>query len=832
MYSADKPLTRHLLDKATALVSRKTKGTSITSSLTSDVDSYIRSVFYKIAGPALNQNNLVLLAVGGYGRREIAPFSDIDLMFLSKKEDAETSQTVRKILYSLWDSGINISHSFRVVDQAVSDASKDFTIRTSMIDARYVAGSSGVFDLYLNEVLPKLLFRDRKNFISEILGDIEKRHKSYDDSFCMLEPNIKDGIGGLRDIHAVFWLTKSALRIESLDDLNKALGRRASNNLTKAYEFFLRLRVCLHIIAGSKNDIVNFESHKEASEMLCIRNTSRLLGAEIMMSMLYRRLKGVNETLRNVMSLSAKKHFGYRLNFIVKKINDIFSLSKNEIIANDMLSLKNPENLFEAFRIYAVSGKKFSDQLKEALTSRALFLSKSTRFTRSAHSIFFEILKSKRVYETLREMHSAYLLDRYIPEFGRLRNLVISEPYHTHTVDEHTLLAVKNLEELSLPFSEGAAFFKSFFPLRDQKLLYLSILLHDIGKGGTKHNHDSHEEAGYVMLKHILERMALAVHERRKVEFLVKHHILMAKLAFTRDVDEPETVARLSEAVEDIANLDSLYLMTYADMSAVNPQFFNRWKASLLNELYNKTKRFLSGEERRSIADLDAGLKGFVSLMPLKYLNSYDDKNIAKDYALFKELIKGGTSVAIEERNNGSTCVTVAARDRQGLFLSIIAALTYLGLNIISAKIFTGREGIAVDKIMVSNWKELSWSGMEEQVKNNILSFVGNKGELERLNIMRPERRAINYRYKEFIEIDNETSDESTILEFFVPDRIGLLYDVSKVLCDCDVDIRSSIINTDGDIARDVFYLQSGMRKLEAEKIVAVLNKIRDVLYE
>ncbi|TAN44199.1 MAG: HD domain-containing protein [Nitrospirae bacterium] len=832
MYSVDKPLTHYLLNKATDFINRKTKGTSITSSLTSDVDSYVRSVFYKISGDALVQDNLVLLAVGGYGRREIAPFSDIDLMFLSKKEDSETSQTVQKILYNLWDSGINISHSYRVVDQAVSDASKDFTIRTSMIDARYVAGSSGAFDLYSNEVLPKLLFRDRKNFIREILSDIEKRHELYDDSFCMLEPNIKDGIGGLRDIHSVFWLTKSALRIESLDDLNKALGKRASNNLTKAYEFLLRLRVCLHIIAGSKNDIVNFESHKEASEMLGIGNTSRLLSAEIMMSMLYRRLKGVNETLRNVMGLSAKKHFGYRLNFIVKRVNDNFSLSKNEIIANDMTSLKNPENVFDAFKIYAATGKKFSIHLKEALTSRALFFSGRMRFTRNAHAIFFEILKSKRVYETLREMHNTYLLDRYIPEFGRLRNLVISEPYHTHTVDEHTLLAVKNLEELSLPFSEGAAFFKSFFPLREQKLLYLSILLHDIGKGEAKHNHDSHEEAGYVMLKHILERMALAAHERKKVEFLVKHHILMARLAFSRDVDEPETVAQLSEAVENIDNLDSLYLMTYADMSAVNPQFFNKWKASLLNELYLKTKRFLSGEERRSIAAANKGLKDFVSLMPLKYLNSHDDKTITKDYALFGKLMKDGTSIEIEERNDGATCITVAAIDRQGLFLSIIAALTYQGLNIISAKIFTGKEGIVIDKITVSNWKTLWWSGMEEQVKNNILSFTGNKCEIGRLNIKKPERRAITYRYKEFIEIDNETSDESTILEFFVPDRIGLLCDVSKVLCDCDVDIMSSIINTDGDIARDVFYLQSGTRKLGPEKVVAVLYRIRDVLYE
>ncbi|MBF0329814.1 MAG: [protein-PII] uridylyltransferase [Nitrospirae bacterium] len=820
-----------LLDKAINLITTKAKGPSITSSLTLDVDSYMRSVFYEIAGPASNKKDLVLLAVGGYGRREIAPFSDIDLMFLSKKEDYETSQNVQKILYSLWDRGINISHSYRIIDQAVSDASKDFTIRTSMLDARFVAGSFSVFDLYSNEVLPKLLFRERKNFIGEILSDIEKRHGAYDDSFYMLEPNIKDGIGGLRDIHSVFWLAKSALRIESLDELNKALGKRASINLTKAYEFLLRLRVCLHVISGSKNDIVDFDSHREAAEMLGIRNTARLLAPEIMMSMLYRRLKGVNETLHDVMGLSARKHFGYRLNFIVKKINNNFSLSKNELIANDMASLRNPENVFEAFKIYSATGKKFSRQLKEGLTSRALFFSKNMRFTRTTHSFFFDILTSKRVYQTLREMHNTYLLDRYIPEFGRLRNLVIYEPYHTHTVDEHTLLAIKNLEGLSFPFSEGAVFFKGFFPLQDQKLLYLAILLHDIGKGGAKH-HDRHEEAGYVMLKQILERMPLAVHERKKVEFLVKHHILMARLAFSRDVDEPETVSQLSEAVENIDNLDSLYLMTYADMSAVNPQFFNKWKASLLNELYTKTKRFLTGEKRRSIIASNEGLEKFIALMPLKYLNSYDDASISKDYLLVAKLKEFSTSVSIEERSDGATCITVASKDRQGLLLSIIAALTYQGLNIISAKIFTGKEGIVVDKITVSNWKQLWWSGMEEQVKNNIIRFVHNKGETIQLNINKPAYRAVDYRYKKFIEIDNEASDETTILEFFVPDRIGLLHDISKVLYDCDVNIMSSIINTDGDIARDVFYLQSHMRKLDAEKVLTVLYKIKDVLYE
>jgi [protein-PII] uridylyltransferase len=793
--------------------------------------------------------DLALVAVGGYGRREIAPFSDIDIMLLAKKGDDITVQAAQSLLYRLWDMGINISHSFRTMNECIEDAMKDIRTRTSLVESRFLAGSETLFNEFKQDIYQKLLFKDKKEFIGGILREIERRHREYGDSVYLLEPNVKEGRGGLRDIHSISWLLKTGLRINDIEGLREILSISDYSHFIKAYDFILKTRLCLHFISKRRNDILSFEFQDETAKNVGLKDTKRFLSSEILMRLYYKKAKNIMDVLSKIVGICSRQYINFPIPVGIKKITDDFYLSKNEIIVKDRSLFRNTDKIFEAFHIYSITGRKFSPQVRDAIRSRFLFINKKTRSSRRAIMYFLDILKGNRVYETLREMHDTGILDRFIPEFGRLRHLVIHEPYHRYTVDEHTLLAIRNLEMLKSTHHKKLQYLTPILKGVKQETLFLSILLHDIGKG-TPEKH--HEDYGYRILKGIMERFNIEHNDRQKIEFLVKNHIVLSKLALMRDIDAPETITQLAEIVENEGNLDALYLMTYADMTAVNPNFWTEWKAYLFHDVYIRTKAHLMGITGQYLDITDREIKEFVKNMPDRYLisNTIDAINI--DYQMAIMPADKRPLVSISEREDGTAEFVIVTDDMPGLFSKIVGVLGSRGLNILRARLYTGKDGLVIDKILISNWRDMWWEGMEEQIKDELRQAIGTRQEAKEVNGSlfmvhgNDERSTVNYeriispiagsllpvskRFESFIEIDNETSGEYTVLELFSHDRLGLLYDISTRLYTHGIDIVSAVINTEDRVARDVFYLQHGGDKLNAESVIKVLNSIQAVI--
>ncbi|HXW68883.1 MAG TPA: nucleotidyltransferase domain-containing protein, partial [Dissulfurispiraceae bacterium] len=437
--------------RASELIDRRFTGNSIVLDLTEQVDNLLSEAFrtaLKDSYPGAVPYDLALIAVGGYGRSEMVPYSDIDIMLLSRGRDKKTTEYAQAVLYKLWDMGLNISHSFRTLVECLQDSIKDPKTRTAIIDSRFLMGDRTVFEEFRRDIYPQILFKRKQDFVGSILSEVNKRHKTFEDSVYLLEPNVKEGIGGLRDVHTITWLSKVILKIDNLSGLASIFAKNDYMHLMKALDFFLMMRLSLHIISKRRNDVLSFDFQDAVAQRMGFKNTKRFMAAEIMMRLYYKKAEAISSVLKRVMNISGRKYIHFPPNLSIKKITDDFYLSRNEITVKDRGIFRNVDKMMEAFSIYSVSGRKFSDQVEESLRGKALFISRQVRPSRKSVAAFMGILKGERVYDTLRLMHEMGILDRFIPEFGRLRCLVIYEIYHRYTVDEHSLIAVRNLEIL------------------------------------------------------------------------------------------------------------------------------------------------------------------------------------------------------------------------------------------------------------------------------------------------------------------------------------------------------------------------------------------------
>lgn len=811
---------------ASQLLTGGSPGKSIVFELTAMVDEVLADSFMaaKIRSVA---DDLALVAIGGYGRSEMVPYSDIDIMLLSRGRDRKTAESAQSVFYKLWDLGLNISHSFRTLDECLFDAVSDPKTRTSLIDSRFVSGSKALYDEFIRDVYPKILFKKKQDFVGSILSEVQARHKTYEDSVYLLEPNVKDGIGGLRDMHTLTWLSRVVLKIDALPGLRTVLPANDYQHLVKAFDFLLRVRLGLHIMSQRRNDVLSFEYQDAVARLIGLKDTKRFVAAEIMMRLYYKKADVIRGALARVMNISGRRYISFPVNLGIRRITDEFCIAKNEITVKDMGIFNSSEKIMEAFGVYSSSGRKFSSRVKECIRGRALFISGKIRPSKKAVACFLDILKGGRVYNTLREMHEMGILDRFIPEFGRLRHLVIYEIYHRYTVDEHSLLAVRNLEALKNPRHAKLGYLSDILKGTRQHVIFLAILLHDIGKGGYGRLGGNHEESGYKMLKAVTERFNIEHEDRTRIEFLVRNHIVLSKLALNRDSEAQETVTQLAEIVENEENLDLLYLMTYADMTAVSPDFWTEWKAYLFHDLYIKTKDHLHGVKAKQYRTSDTGVLGFIGSMPERYVIATTSDTLLSDYALWAGVVNEAPATKVLERPDGTAEITVAAPDRPGLFSKIVGVLSQRGLNILRARIYTADNGPVLDKILLSNWNSVWWEGLEAQLREDLYNAIAGDAPV------RPGRGALKYipagkPLGSSIEIDNETSENYTLLEIFLPDRIGLLYDIAEQLYLNGIDIFSAIINTEDSVAQDVFYLQYKGGKLADDSVLKIMRAMYD----
>ena len=799
-------------------------------------ERYTASVDEKVAGifnSLVDDPELLLIATGGYGRRELAPFSDIDILFLA--ESRKNTGATERVLYRLWDEKLDISHAFRTLKECIEEAFSDIRTRTTLLEARYLAGSRRLFAQFSDEVYPAIAYRKQKQFVAEKLKEREKRHISTGDSIYLLEPHVKEGDGGLRDIHAVLWLARVVFRIGDLNGLSAILRGHDYKRFLDAYDFMIQIRYCLHRESRRQNDILSFEYQRAVAACLGFQDSTKFSGAERMMRYYYLKGRIIRDISHAVMVRCSRQFAPVFRDFTNKKISDDFALSGGKLIAkNDALFSGHSEKIMEAFYHFSRTDKKFSDRLRELIRESLPRINRRTRSIPAAVYHFREIMRGKRVYETLREMHESGVLGRFIPEFGALRSLVVHEAYHLYTVDEHTLLAIRNLERLRTTTVKSLEVLKEII-LGTEKLdvLFLSILFHDIGKAVGRH----HEEEGYKRLKSIMERLNMPSDKRLRIGFLVRNHVLMSRIAMTREIDDPEVIARFADAVEDRENLRAIYLITYADMSAVNPQFWNAWKSSLLEKLYARTSQYLSGSggvtKQRDVSALfpretalQNELSRFLAAMPDRYLLSTTDARLKEDFLLHRKASVQGTAVRIDVMPDGIAEIVIGASDAPGLFARIVGFLSMKKLNIVHGRIYTGKNGIVIDKIAVSNWKDVWWDGLEHDIVKGLEDAVMERKDLQ---LAGPNHGAHGL-FDAFVEIDNESSELYTLVEIFSQDRIGLLYDISKMLYQKGVGVVSARINTEAGVVQDIFSVCSGGGKLDYEKGLEILSGLWHIL--
>ncbi|MBI5641825.1 MAG: HD domain-containing protein, partial [Nitrospirae bacterium] len=685
------------------------------------------------------------------------------------------------------------------------------------------------------KVYPEIAYKRQKDFVREKLQEMEKRHMGSGDSVFLLEPHIKEGEGGLRDVHTAYWLSKVALKTAGPSEFFGLPNPSDRKRFLSAYDFLLRTRFCLHLESCRKNDILSFEYQRNVSQGLGFRDSKKFRAAERMLRYYYLKSKVIKDVTRSLMVTCSRSYVPVFRDFRIMKITDDFSVSGGRLIAvRENLLADRPEKIIESFYWLAKTGKKFSLVMKDNIRTNLLKINRRRRSSPEAVHYFLEIFRGPRVYETLREMHETGVLGRFVPEFGALRSLVVHEPYHMYTVDEHTLHAVRYLEELKTTrYRHLEGLQKILLGMERLDTLFMALLFHDIGKAAGRH----HEEEGYKRLKHIMERFNLDIKKRMRIEFLVRNHILMSRTAMRSEASDAGVVAGFADAVGDPENLKAIYLITYADMSAVNPGFWTTWKAYLLRELYENTMAYLTGiSENRtgyfkaltefSPASLLRSVEEFVEEMPERYVLSTPADRVVNDYRLLREASKTGFAMRTDSSADGVAELSVSAGDRPGLFSKIVGLLLSRGLNIVNGKIFTGKKGVVIDRISVSNWKEVWWDGLETDLEQGLRSVITDERPVPVV------RRSANIAspFDIFIEIDNEASEEFSVVEVFSPDRMGLLYDVTDVMFREGVNIVSARINTEAGLAQDVFYVQTEKEKIDYQKAQELLWQLWNVL--
>lgn len=821
-------------------------GGEIVSSYTTMMDHLIRHLFEVASGdfvrryPSLNAR-CTLVAQGGYGRMEMNPHSDIDLLFLHAwKPTAYVESVAEKVLYTLWDGGLQVGHATRSISESIKLAGKDMKVRASLIDARYLCGDLALYGEFEKAVEEHLLKKSRDRFIREKLAENRLRRERYGGSVYLLKPDIKESEGGLRDIHTALWIAKIKHHVKELDELvhHGILQPGDLSELREARDFLWRVRNELHFSAGKHQDQLTFEEQERVARALGFKDEGALKGVEAFMRAYYLRASQVSRIATLIIHRAADsidpsppkgRSAGREIRDGVRVFRGTLWISKPDIPVQD------PENLITIFVDAQRHGAELSHETRELIRGHLGLIDDRFRRCAAIGALFFQILKWKeRVYETLSEMHRCGVLGTLIPEFGRLLCMVLHDLYHIYTVDQHSLRLVMELERL-----RGGEF-RDNLPLLTQlarevektEVLYLGLLFHDIGKGYGS----GHSERGARMARQIARRFRLNADDTAQLVFLVRYHLLFAHTAFRRDLEDDKTFVDFSRTMGTIGNLKMLYLLTYADLRAVGPEVWNNWKASLLEELYLKTLELLESQEKGELAREDRRsrtrrikarlrrrlarrfpperVRAFFDLMPERYFLTTPEDEVPSHFELMEKFAgQAYLSILRHFPEREFSEVVICAKDRPGLFARITGVFAALGLDILSARITTRKDGIILDVFRISHagkreavMDQRKWSRVDatlEEILSGSMDVACLVDETRRPSLFRKAPPKV----PTVIQIDNEASDDFTVVEVYTQDRIGVLFSITYGLHLLGLSIYLAKISTNVDQVADVFYV-------------------------
>ncbi len=785
-----------------------------------------------------------LVAIGGYGRGELNPHSDIDIMFLSR--DEADGKRAPELLYLLWDAGLDVGYSVRTMKECVSLARQDAKIRTSLMESRLIAGDSSLYAEFLASMKSDVFYRKVREFNTEKIAERSATRLKFGGSIYLREPNVKEGGGGLRDVHTALWIAFAHFRVFSLAEL-VALGVVTEGQYAvflRSRNFLWRVRNELHYLSGRKNDHLTFDLQEQAARDFQYRDSKHLFAVERFMKAYFLHARNIKEFSNLIAEAALPKQ--PRRWFDRKQALGPFTLIGRILIpASDKECEGNASAVLTAFELARTHHASFSDKLKALI--RTCRIDDSARSAPEAAAIFLGILNNPdELSETLTLMKDLRFLGRYLPEFRAIQTLARHDYYHLYTVDEHILLAVKNLQGLwSGQFSAPTTLREAFAGIRKRWILTLAVLLHDLGKA-YRSDHESH---GVPIAEAILARLGVTGEDRLRILFLIGNHLLMSNLSQRRELSDPNVIARFSRTVGDRENLALLYLLTFADISAVHPSSWTQWKATLLQDLYlrslhhfDTSVQAVEAEHARLLAasvrireaahrlfapeEIDA----FLAAMPEPYILSTSAHRVIEHIEMMKRLPV--EKLAIEYRHypeKGYTELTVCAYDAYGMFYRTAGTLAAKNLNIVRAQVYTSKNGVMIDTFRVTDpegkiydYNE-AWESLRSELRKALSGHFRPPG-----TGFYAQARASAAMVVASVEFDNESSDVFTIIDITGRDRVGFLYRVTKALYELNLDIGSAKIVTEGARVMDSFYVTDLLRRKIIDSVR--LAKIKEAL--
>lgn len=828
---------------ATRLIASPAAGHECAAAQSFLIDQIVRLIYdyvvryqYPVANHSTGEH-VCIAAVGGYGRGEMAPHSDVDIAFLTPmKKNSWTEQAIEAMLYMLWDLGLKIGHSSRSIDEMVRQARSDLTIRTALLEGRYVWGDQDIYREASVRFWKDVVGGTARDFVAQKLEERDQRHKKMGDSRYVVEPNVKDGKGGLRDLHTLYWIGKYIHQVRSAAELVDAglLTITEFRGFRRSANFLWAVRCHLHDLTGRAEDRLTFDMQREVASRMRFADRPGKSAVERFMQYYFLNAKRVGD-LTGVFLAQLDDQFAARdRRFIPAILRRRPRKLSGFVLDRGRLALPHPEFFREdpvrLIEIFQLSDKHSVDIHPSAMRQASVdagLIDRHVRADPRANALFMDVLCSPRDPEmVLRWMNEAMVFGRFVPDFGRVVAQMQFDMYHHYTVDEHSIRAIgllARIESGALKDDHPLAY-GMMKKLVSRRVLFVATLLHDIAKG----RRGDHSVLGAEVAKKLCPRLGMTAAETQEVAWLVRHHLLMSATAFKRDLTDYKTIADFAAMVTSPERLKLLLILTVVDIRAVGPGIWNSWKRQLLGNLFEATEEMLrlghkQHGRRERVQAKKAAVKALVALDDARFTpiaRKLDDAYwIAEPEDIIVQNVQlidahGGAPLTISAQfysARGATLVTVSAADHPGLFYRIAGGIHLAGGNIIDARIHTRRDGMALDNFLVQDPLGRPFREDEQiaRLKSAIEDALANRVALTPRLIARPTARprADAFRIAPVVLVDNKASNRFTVIEVNALDRPALLNRLAFALFDLKCIVHSAHIATFGERAVDTFYV-------------------------
>lgn len=841
-------------------------GRVVVQELTAAFDQ-LNDILFQVVSADLDPDavaSCALFALGGYGRSEMNPKSDLDLMFFYEPAGEQAAKTISdRMLYLLWDLNLDVGYSVRSSKDCI-EQSQDTTVRTSLLDARLLSGNYDLYELFVKKVGHYVLNHDSQTFIKLKLEENNERRKKYGSSVYVLEPNLKEGEGGLRDLHSALWIARVKFKAANIRELviKGVLNEDQVEEYHSALDYLWHVRNHLHFLGQRKSDQITFDLQRQIADAFGYRDGRKGSAVEQFMQDYYKHAAHVEHLSSTLITEATQRDkvqksiFGF---LVRRNLEDGFNVGRGELSCSDENVFKNnPALLMKAFELIQKHGVTLNLKLKALIRESLPLVNDKVRRSRQMNESFMAILRHpKDVGKTLREMHHLHFLNAFIPEFKNIFCKVQFDLYHIYTVDIHTLFAVEQMVKLwdgeyveTHPLLTEVA-----NNVEKRELLLLAILFHDIGKGSGK----DHSSQGASMVPTIARRLSLNREDSHRLQFLVQHHLKMTHISQRRDLHDMKMISQFAELMGMSENLRMLYLLTFADLKAVGPDVWSEWKGQLLQELYEKTFDVLEKKDffqemrsekvrnrkrkiRAALSDdyPERLINRAINSLSNRYLMNYRSRQIVPHLRL--ALGRGDRPLAMQVEQNpdqGYTELTMATIDSPGLFSLITGVMAGHSINILGAQIHTRKTGAVLDVLQVNSaiGDVVANPAKLGRVEADLIAAIEGRLNVQDLvekcqvpaylSGTREKPKRPNK-----VEFDNETSDRYTVIDIFANDKVGLLYDITRTLNELGLYIAVSKISTKVDQAADVFYVSDifNQKITDPEKIESIRTAMLDRL--